>query len=607
MPPGNCTQGNVLMTEVAVTNCNTLLEVKYSYKIDLQSNGSVDLQAAGDTVSGNFVKGIHRITWRATDNCGHATTCAYSFTVKDCNPPNMVCFNGSTQTLDPPSCTVAFTASQFILSAVDDCTPANQLQFGIRELGTGTGFPTETSVTFETCDQGLHTLEIWSRDANGLTNQCNSYVLVEDGVGGCACINDANVHLPACVRTAANTRLSDYQLRLKVESIGSAGQPFTKQVVKSGTDSCSTLTALKIPLNGTYRATVRAERFGNPLNGVTTFDLVQISRHILGLAPLANAYQGIAADVNNSRTITASDIVETRKLILGIYDSFPGVPSWRLIRPLVNPTDFSVLNAVKDTYQIIIPALAADVTLSALPFVAVKTGDVNLSALSLGGEVESRGAPLRLQIDDLYLEAGEEVTVPIRLATATTLAGWQLALRADPTVLQITGVAGLSDEDYVRSADGALRALWFDGRGQDFAAGDLIFTLKIKALRPARLAQVLALDSSGMASEAYADLALRRPLVLNFPSKATGKAAFLPPQPNPFGEETLFQYRLGQPGDATLDIFDAAGTLVHQQTMSSIIGINTVSVSASTLPSAGVYAFRLRVGGEVFAGRLVRM
>ncbi len=604
--PGGCAQGHVMMTEKAGTACPTTTDISYSYKIDLQNNGSVDIQSEADTATGAFVKGTHRITWRATDNCGHALSCSYLFTIKDCTPPSMFCLNGSTQTLDAPACTGTFRASQFVLSYSDNCTPQDQIQLGIRRLGAGTGFPTDTSVSFTTCDQGLHTLEVWCKDANGLTNQCNTYVLVQDGAGGCECVTDADVTVPGCVRTSANARLSDYQLRLTLESLGGTGNPVRKSVSKNTVDSCFSITAVKMPVQRSYLATLQAFHFGNPLNGVSTYDLVQISKHILGIIPLANAYQGIAADVNNSHTITGSDIVETRKLILGIYDSFPGVPSWRLIRPLPNPADFGALNAVKDTYQLFIPTLTTDLTLASMPFIAVKTGDVNLSAMPLNGESESRGAPLSLSVTDRQLEAGEAVAVPVRWGDPATLAGWQLALRTDPTALEITGVEGLPDEDYLRSADGSVRALWFDGRERSFAAGDILFTLKVKALHAVRLSRILQLNEADLAPEAYAESTQRRPLALHFDGQRE-QALFLPPQPNPFAEETTFRYRLGQAGDAALELFDENGRLIYRQTTPGAVGENTLSVPASSLPHAGVYAFRLRAGGQVFAGRLVRM
>jgi len=60
------------------------------------------------------------------------------------------------------------------------------------------------------------------------------------------------------------------------------------------------------------------------VNGVTTFDLVLIQRHILPQYPsFTEAYQYIAADVNRDGVIDGTDIDELRKGILGIYVSWP--------------------------------------------------------------------------------------------------------------------------------------------------------------------------------------------------------------------------------------------------------------------------------------------
>ena len=606
--PNSCAQGNVLMTEQAVTNCNTSSILSYSYKIDLFNDGSIDIQADLDTVNGAFAKGVHRITWRATDNCGHASTCSYLFTIKDCNPPNMVCINGLTQTLDAPVCAETFFASQFVLNYSDNCTPNNQIQFGLREMGTGTGFPTATSITFEKCQQGFHTLEIWAKDANGLTNQCNSYVLVQNNsAGGCECITDADVTLTGCVRTANNARLSDYKVRATVESLSGVTPPVTKNIAKNTVDSCFNLLATKLPLAGTYRATLRADRFGNPLNGVSTFDLVLISRHILGLEPLTNVYQALAADVNNSHSITTFDIVETRKLILGIYDSFPGVPSWRLIRPLANPGDLTGLGAVRDTYQLLIPNLAANLTLPSVNFIAVKTGDVNQTALGFQGETEDRGAALTWQIEDRYLPTGADVSVPIRMGESGELAGWQLALQADPAAIQITAVEGLDDENYSLSVDGSLRAIWFDGQNRNFTAGEAVLYLKIKVLRPVWLSQALTMTNENMVSEAYPNTQERRAIVLQMVAEQPSAIAYLAPQPNPFAEATNFQCQLAETGNISLEIFDASGRLVHAQTRIAALGDQVLQVTAADLTQPGVYAFRIQVGKQLYSGHLLRM
>lgn len=100
---------------------------------------------------------------------------------------------------------------------------------------------------------------------------------------------------------------------------------------------------------------------GNAANGVSTFDLVLMSRHILGVEPFSSTEQELAADVNNSEFITTLDLVYCRKVILGIDAEFPNATSWKF----VNDPNQSLDN------------LNADVDLDIR---AVKTGDVNGSA-----------------------------------------------------------------------------------------------------------------------------------------------------------------------------------------------------------------------------------
>ena len=75
--------------------------------------------------------------------------------------------------------------------------------------------------------------------------------------------------------------------------------------------------------------TITPLRNSNAQNGVTTFDLVLISKHLLGLEPLDSPWKIIACDANKSNSVTTFDIVEARKIILGINSNFPTNTSWR--------------------------------------------------------------------------------------------------------------------------------------------------------------------------------------------------------------------------------------------------------------------------------------
>jgi len=611
--PGGCNQGPVFLVEKAVTNCNGSGTINYSYKIDLDNNGGIDIQSSADTVNQVFQKGTHKIYWKAADNCGNAANCTYVFTVKDCQPPNLLCVNGLTQSLDLPDCEVSFMASSFILSMSDNCTPTNQLQLGIRKAGAGTGFPNATSVTYGQCEAGTNIIEVWVKEANGLVNSCNNYVLVQTNSGVCICNPDGDLQIHSCGRTAINTKIpGEYNLSSTMESLSGVQPPLNKVRQQTVTDSCASILYDKLPFGGTYQATLRASKADNPLNGVTTFDLVIISKHILNIQPFQSIYQTVAADVNKSNTVTATDIVEIRKLILGLTDSFQYVPAWRLIRPIANPANLIDFSAVKDTYQINLPNLQNDVHLPALPFIGIKYGDLNSTAAALTGDADDRDdqTPLRLVYEDRWLNAGELYDIPFCLVGAANLNAWQLALQIDPAFAAVNGVIGLTAENVASRADGALRLLWFDAEGKRFLPGEALFTVQIRAIRPVRLSELLLPDASSLRAVSYETTLdgsdAQHPITVQSAAGLATSVQFFAPKPNPFDSETNFGLQLAQPSTVQLAVFDLSGRLLYQRRSDMNAGNQVVRLPADALPGSGMYLYRLSIQGETFAGKVLR-
>lgn len=605
---GSCTQGAVLLTEKAVTSCSSML-LNYSYKIDLDNNGSIDIQASNDSISGTFNKGTHKITWRVTDNCGNANTCTYFFTVKDCQPPNLLCINGLTQGLDAPLCTETFVASTFVLSMNDNCTPTNQLQLGIRKFGSGTGFPTETTVSYGRCDVGTNFVEIWVKDANGLTNSCQNYVLVQPNSGGCECNPDSDIRLQSCIRTAGNKKMQSVVLKSTLASTGGVQTPVNKIRQVNLTDSCGTVHYDKLPFGGNYRSVLRAERTGdnNHLNGVSTFDLLLISKHILNIQQLQTIYQILAADVNQSSSVTTFDIVEIRKMLLGIYDTLPGLKAWRMIRPVPNPSDLIAFGSVKDSVVLNFSNMQTDTILSGMDFIGIKYGDINQSATGFDGEADDRNSRVLqpLSLENQWVNAGKLIEIPMRIGKGLSLDAWQLALVIDPELAQIESVEGLPEEFYTTGSDGKLRALWYDAELP--FENDRLFTLKLRILQPARLSEIISLDEEALKPECYSrsgDETIKRQLVLQWNSdRVTGLSR---PSPNPFTHETVFKTIMDSPSVVSVDIFDAAGRVVYSVVQDVEQGEDAVSVPGVVFPDAGVYGYRVQAGKSVLVGKLIR-
>lgn len=102
----------------------------------------------------------------------------------------------------------------------------------------------------------------------------------------------------------------------------------------------------------------------NPLDGVTTFDIVLIHKHILGIQPINNKFLLIAADINNNGKVTMADIVELRKMIVGFQTDFKNNSIYRFFDKNLNE-DIILKNV--NTPQI-------------LDVYSIKIGDINSSS-----------------------------------------------------------------------------------------------------------------------------------------------------------------------------------------------------------------------------------
>lgn len=605
----NCSVGNALIWQEAWSSCGNTVGINYSYRIDYNGDGSMDVISAADTLAMALPKGTHRVFWRAADQCGRAITCSHNIVVQDCQGPNMICSSGFTIGLNEPNCQEKFAAKRFLISYSDNCTATDKIQLRVRKVGAGTGFPTTDSVSFARCDIGVNLLEIWAKDESGRTNQCNTFILLQQNNGICPCIIDGDVGLKGCTKTANNKKLSDYKIEGTIVN-APGGQPTLNKTFGAtiASDSCFTVTVPKVPLGGPYRATVRAAKSGQPLDGVTTLDLALINKHILGLDTFKTFYQVLAADVNGSKTVTTFDVVETRKLILGIYDTFPGVPAWLMIRPVPNPAILNAFNAVRDTYQVYIPEVTDDISFSKLDYIGIKVGDVNYTApLSFRSAGVDDRAVWPLLAEDRSFEAGELIQVPLRWGEKGRLEAWQLALAVDPDYLQWISADGLPTENYT-VRENTLRALWYDGTsGETPAPG-----LRLRALKAGRLSQTLHLAPEVMNAEAYItagkDTPERRPLQLQF-AQTTGADEMewaAAPQPNPFSTTVSFNFRLNQASSVRLSLTDATGRLLFDAVKPFGEGTQVWPVEpAGTMPSGWVF-YRLQAGQAVFSGKVLR-
>ncbi|MBK6497191.1 MAG: hypothetical protein IPG00_03100 [Saprospiraceae bacterium] len=98
-----------------------------------------------------------------------------------------------------------------------------------------------------------------------------------------------------------------------------------------------------------------------------------IQRHILGIKALDSPYKLIAADANNSKSISAADIVELRKLILGLSSKLSNNTSWRFVDATFKFNE----PASPWPFAEFLKYESLESNMMASDFIAVKVGDVN--------------------------------------------------------------------------------------------------------------------------------------------------------------------------------------------------------------------------------------
>jgi len=352
--------------------------------------------------------------------------------------------------------------------------------------------------------------------------------------------------------------------------------------------------------------TLTPYRNDNPTNGVTTFDLVLISKHILGLEFLSTPYKIIAADANRSGAVTTFDIVQLRKLILGIDTAFAGNTSWRFV-----PSDF-VFPSPQDPFSTTFPenlaVSATNTSVPALDFTAIKVGDVNGTASTDFNMLpEERRAPLPVLFSDQSFESSEQV-VSVFSADLSDLTGIQFSVRFDPEALAFEKIVplaeGLLPEHFATNQTGRGLLSWsFDRSGQALTTGiQPLFEVHFKARKSGTLNTALQISDAPVIAYAYpADGAAYKPILLPKPENETVFIA-----PNPFGLNGCWLYFPEiKKGEQELQIIDSQGKTLLRQVLPAT---GPWFISSGLMPVSGTYFYRIvekGSGKRVAGGRLV--
>lgn len=355
----------------------------------------------------------------------------------------------------------------------------------------------------------------------------------------------------------------------------------------------------EIPLEGNYQ--IIPDKDMNYANGVSTYDIVLLSKHVLGLNYLDSPYKMIAADINNSGSITAYDMVLLRQLILGIKDDFANNTSWRFIDAayeFVNATN-PFEEDYPEAYEI--QNLSAD--MMTLDFVAVKIGDLNESAVAnqlMTTENRNTNQSLNFTIEEQIKQAGEVITVPIKSSNFKDILGYQFTLDFDGHALdfetiQIGKHAGFENFNLSMVQRGIITSSWSQAEATTITSDEIIFSLVFKVKKDLQLSDVLHLGSAITQAEAYNENEERLNVNLDIKDAGANIAGFKLYQnkPNPFTGETLIGFDLPNASAVTLTILDMSGKVIREVKGEYTEGYNQILIDGKEFDEQGMFYYRL--------------
>lgn len=549
-------------------------------------------------VAGTFPIGRHAVRISVSDGCGNTTSEIFAFEVVDCKAPAPICINNLTASLMPDGdggAAMAIWASDFLASPIDDCTSEvnytiyRSTPFIREEVMGFEPNPLDTGLVLNCSDLGTLAVRIYATDGAGNSNYCETSIVVTPSQDS-LCFGNGSI--AGIIATEQDERVPDVLVTL-------AGE--TTQSQTTGADG--TFSFADLPGGADYTLTPYLD--GNPRNGVSTYDLILIQKHILGVQPLNSPYKLIAADATFNGTITTLDLIQLRRVILDIHVSTDS-PNWIFVDAdfeFPNPqnpwqTDFPEIFNAND--------LATEVSAN---FIAVKIGDVNGSAVFYAqAPAEARsGAAVTLRATDHLLEPGVPQLVAIRATDLSAIDGLQGTVELAPGVELVELDYGLfTPENFTREPLGR-SAIPFSWNGKAGAVTNL-FNLWLRVDRPLSVRDAIRVTDRVVRAEAYSRSGQHLPLAIDFGTESTEgpRLELGQNEPNPVGTTpTFIDFTLPRAGQATLTIQDLTGQVRWKRAETLPAGAYTWRIDRNRLGPSGVLIYTLTAGAETLTRKMI--
>lgn len=553
--------------------------------VDAFNDGIPDIGAqyngSGMNSSNSYPIGTHKITYLVEDDCNNTTECSFLFKILDCKSPTAICKNGLSVSLMANG-EVTLNADYFDGGVTDNCSPYEDLDFAF------TPDPADSLRNFNCDDLGVVSVEMWVFDAIGNASSCQTFIDVQDNMGACT-QNKGTVS--GSIKDPSGSSVSN--VTVQINGSGSAQQT---------TGNNGTFSFDNLDTGEDY--TVAPFRNDDPRNGVSTIDIVLITKHILNVRSLDDPYKIIAADVNHSNSVTTLDLVAMRKLILHVSNAFPNNTSWRFVEKTYAFPDRN--NPFSAAFPEVFNINDLSNTQVSADFMAIKVGDVTGDAfpnnsMSVGNRAFEETTYLHTYNKEV--RKGDLVSISFYSDKNESLMGCQFTLDFDARALTMTDLKtsnwlSLDNFGLVRVSEGLVTFSWNQQNGVDDLASKAWFTLQFEAKENGKLSDWVHLGSRLTRAEAYDPdgNSMNLALIFNDGTSGTESYSLYQNKPNPFSEGTIIGFNLPEDATVNLTIFDLNGKMLKSLSGQFEKGYGAFNISSDDL-STGVMYYRLDAPG----------
>jgi hypothetical protein len=573
-----CTADFVLPTPEVLNECS-------GYEVFVTS---ADLESFGSEFNyADVIAGTYNVSYQIMDDCGNSSFESFKVIVSDEKAPTAFCTDELVIELMPDGNgggMASIDAADFNFGSFDNCSADENLTYSFSTD------PSETTANFDCSNTGGNEITMFVWDEAGNSDFCLVQLEVQDN--NVACENTGSL-------TLSGSALTENDLAVENVIIDLNGGIQTTLSDDSGFYSFNDLSA-----GSDYSVVPSLDE--DPLNGVSTFDIVLLTKHILGIQTLDSPYKMIAADANNSGTITTLDIVDVRKLILGINSNFTNNTSWRFVDAdfvFTNPS-----NPFENGFPELVNFNNLDVD-SEANFVAIKIADLNASFDPHNlNSVQGRNLneTLKINVKDEAVKSGE--FVKLEFSTSAFIQGFQFTLDFNSDVLNFKGIeegiltgANLGSSN---NEEGIITFSWNDSKPVDFNGEELI-SIEFYALQDIQLSEVLNINSRLTIAEAYdaSDAIMDVELIFDSSDQELNTVLYQN-TPNPFKGNTNIGFSLAQTENVKLTIRDVNGKTIKLIEREFSKGYNSVEID--NIPN-GVFYYTLEVDDFSMTKKMIKL